>query len=72
MAALKDAWARLVGARSNVEVIDEARMVLTNPAFEPLLTERLEVEAVRQLRRKVRGLTLLDAVVLVREACEGR
>jgi hypothetical protein len=66
--SVRDALSRLFSVRSNVEVIDEARIVLTNPAFEPLLTGQHETQAVRQLRRKVPGLRLLDAVVLVREA----
>ena len=41
---------------------------MSTPEFAELLTEEREVEAVRAVRTKVPGLTLLDAVTIVREA----
>lgn len=54
---------------SNINGINRAREVLASGSLAGLIDDPdAEVQAVRALRREVKGLSLIDAVRLIREA----
>lgn len=61
---------RFFKKRSNVDLIDAAREYLDEGMDTGLLTQEHEIQAIRELRRQVPGLTLLDAVTLIRRALD--